>query len=131
MDAHEAWIASQLAAITPFARIIIPARVMEDYEADPTDYMVRLLIAGDVQLATRLEALSDDELAAEYARNREYHRAAIELDDPSEYDVDDRESYYRAQWEIEELQAYRAAQARYTSLPSLTHKPFASLAMSA
>ena len=123
--AHDAWIAAQNANISDFARTQISESELA--AAASGDYYAQLFVATEVSYYQRMEALSDAELVALKAQAREAHYQAIELDDPSEYDVNDHESFYAEQYAIEELLAHRAAQGRYTNVPHLTHNPFAGL----
>lgn len=110
--------------ISDVARVLIPADVLEQAQAG--DYLAQLLVAGEVKNVMRLEAMTDEALRAEYDENKAGHRRAIELDGP-EYDVNDHNSYYDAQWAIEEVLADREVKARYSSPQALTHSPFAGL----
>jgi len=122
---HEEWIEVMNNSVSEFMLTIIPSRVIE--AAATGDYLARLCLATEVQYFLRLEALTDDELRVELAETEAEHRRQIELDDPSEYDVNDHEDYYQRVWHIEELLAWREVQRMYTQPQPLTHQPFAAL----
>ncbi len=122
---HDEYVEYFNANISEFAR----GEIREDIlaEAAAGDYYAREYVAGEAHYYAKLEAMTDAELEAFRAESREGHLRMIELDDPSEYDVNDHESYYQEQYVIDALLAHRAAVARYTGQGPLTHNPFAAL----
>ncbi|ASZ74630.1 hypothetical protein KHO57_gp055 [Mycobacterium phage Phabba] len=124
---HDEWIAFYTANVSPFAAEQIGEDIVAKAQAG--DYYEAMYVAGQNASIARLEAMTDEQLVAEYNENIAGHLAMIELDDPSEYDVNDHESYYHAQYLIEALRVDRDVRARYMSAPApLTHSPFAALA---
>lgn len=122
---HDEFVAFYVANISPFAIEEIGEDTVASAQAG--SYYDAEFVASRNHHIARLEALSDTALLFEYEQNEAAHRRAIELDDPSEYDVDDHESHYAEQWLIKSLLEHRAVQARYCSPQPLTHSPFAGL----
>ncbi|ACH62056.1 hypothetical protein MYRNA_48 [Mycobacterium phage Myrna] len=122
---HDEFVAFYVANITPFAI----AEIGEDTvaSAQAGSYCDAEYVASRNHHIARLEALSNEELAAEYVANDAEHDRMIALDDWAEYDVDDHESHYAEQWLIKSLLEDRAVRARYCSPQPLTHSPFAGL----
>ncbi|AXN53891.1 hypothetical protein SEA_RABINOVISH_59 [Mycobacterium phage Rabinovish] len=123
---HDEWVALMLNSVSPFMRTVI----REEYiiAAETGDYMDRLYLAGEVQMWLRLEAKTDGQLVTELSVLAEERQAYWDEEDFSEITWEDTEQWDHQMWAIRELQAYRAAQARYTNQPPLTHSPFAALA---
>lgn len=112
--------------ISEFALSVLPQSILA--EASEGDYLAQEILAADVKNIVRLEAMTDTELQTEHSFNRLAHLQWLEHEDPSEYDINDREDYYQQQWLIEDLLHYRKTQREYTGHGPLTHRPFAALA---
>lgn len=123
---HDEFVAYFNANISDFAKSHIRDSILEGAAAG--DYYDREYVASESHYFAKLEAMTDAEIRAAIVENKAAHARAIELDDPSEYDVNDHESYYQEQYYLEDLLAHRAAVAQYTNQGPLTHNPFAALA---
>lgn len=124
---HDEFVAFYVENISDFAieeigeDLVVSARAGSYYDAE--------FVAMRNAHIARLEALSNQELAAEYVANQEAHDRLTVDEDWSEYDVDDYEAYYAEQWLIQCLLEDRGIKERYCSGPvPLTYKPFAALA---
>ena len=122
---HEQFVEYFNANITDYARTQIRESAVA--EAAAGDYYAREYVASESHYFAKFEAMTDDELRAFQAEAKAAHARTVELEDWSEYDVNDYESYYYEQYVVEDLLAHRAAVARYTGQSPLTHNPFAGL----